>query len=139
MNKTEIIHQQLAYIKEKVPLLYKKIAGICLENNIREEEVLTEMLKFLFLIGNYKLRLSPSHIVDLAWHEFILFTRMYAKFCLKEYNRFIHHTPSEEKTTNLYRKTIQTYILSFGSPPTHIWGNIANEKDMITNCGSCEN
>lgn len=36
----------------------------------------------------------PSRIVDEAWHEFILYTREYASFCLRAFNRFLHHTPS---------------------------------------------
>jgi hypothetical protein len=37
----------------------------------------------------------PSQVVDIAWHEFILFTRNYEAFCAKALGRFLHHTPSE--------------------------------------------
>jgi len=37
----------------------------------------------------------PSRVVDDAWHEFILFTRSYKKFCRKSLGRFLHHTPTE--------------------------------------------
>lgn len=37
----------------------------------------------------------PSQAVDVAWHEFILFTRSYQTFCKKGLGRFLHHTPSE--------------------------------------------
>jgi hypothetical protein len=37
----------------------------------------------------------PSQVVDVAWHEFILFTRNYREFCRKSFGRFLHHTPSE--------------------------------------------
>lgn len=37
----------------------------------------------------------PSQVVDVAWHEFILFTRAYAEFCSKGLGRFLHHTPAE--------------------------------------------
>lgn len=37
----------------------------------------------------------PSQAVDDAWHEFILFTRQYGKFCRKAFGRFLHHTPAE--------------------------------------------
>lgn len=36
----------------------------------------------------------PSQVVDVAWHEFILFTRQYQRFCQKALGRFLHHTPS---------------------------------------------
>lgn len=41
----------------------------------------------------------PSQVVDVAWHEFILFTRMYEEFCGKAINRFLHHTPAEAMLT----------------------------------------
>lgn len=37
----------------------------------------------------------PSQAVDVAWHEFILFTRGYQAFCSAVIGRFLHHTPAE--------------------------------------------
>ena len=37
----------------------------------------------------------PSQAVDVAWHEFILFTRGYRAFCDRVIGRFLHHTPAE--------------------------------------------
>ena len=37
----------------------------------------------------------PSQAVDVAWHEFILFTRAYERFCKQALGRFLHHTPTE--------------------------------------------
>ena len=37
----------------------------------------------------------PSRVVDVAWHEFIIFTRAYADFSQKAIGRFLHHTPTE--------------------------------------------
>ena len=37
----------------------------------------------------------PSQVVDVAWHEFILFTRAYEQFSRKAIGRFLHHTPTE--------------------------------------------
>ncbi len=37
----------------------------------------------------------PSQVVDIAWHEFILFTKQYETFCNKALGRFLHHTPAE--------------------------------------------
>ncbi|WP_428826628.1 glycine-rich domain-containing protein [Azonexus sp. IMCC34842] len=36
----------------------------------------------------------PSQAVDDAWHEFILSTRLYDKFCRHAFGRFLHHTPA---------------------------------------------
>lgn len=35
----------------------------------------------------------PSKAVDAAWHEFILLTKEYAKFCEQAFGKFLHHTP----------------------------------------------
>lgn len=37
----------------------------------------------------------PSQAVDMAWHEFILFTRNYEHFCRRALGRYLHHTPAE--------------------------------------------
>ncbi len=37
----------------------------------------------------------PSQVIDDAWHEFILSTRIYQQFCNKALGRFLHHTPAE--------------------------------------------
>lgn len=49
--------------------------------------------------GKQKMVAMPSQVVDIAWHEFILFTRAYKGFCRKALVRFLHHTPTEVMTT----------------------------------------
>jgi hypothetical protein len=41
----------------------------------------------------------PSQVVDVAWHEFILFTKQYKQFCDSAFKRFLHHMPAEAMTT----------------------------------------
>lgn len=41
----------------------------------------------------------PSQAVDVAWHEFILFTRNYQSFCKQGIGRFLHHVPAEAMAT----------------------------------------
>lgn len=36
----------------------------------------------------------PSKVVDDLWHEFILDTRAYAKFCNHAFGKFFHHVPA---------------------------------------------
>ena len=36
----------------------------------------------------------PSKAVDDLWHEFILFTKHYDKFCKQAFGHFLHHTPA---------------------------------------------
>jgi hypothetical protein len=37
----------------------------------------------------------PSKVVDAMWHEFILHTRAYERFCRKAFGGMLHHTPAE--------------------------------------------
>lgn len=41
----------------------------------------------------------PSQVVDELWHEFILFTRLYQKFCERALGKYLHHTPAEAMPT----------------------------------------
>jgi hypothetical protein len=41
----------------------------------------------------------PSQAVDVAWHEFILFTKGYRLFCRQGLGRFLDHTPAEYMAT----------------------------------------
>jgi hypothetical protein len=36
----------------------------------------------------------PSQVTDDLWHEFILYTRHYDRFCKQAFGRFMHHTPA---------------------------------------------
>jgi len=59
--------------------------------------VLTALKDYFRICYQAKRRMvsMPSQVVDVAWHEFILFTRSYETFCRKALGRFLHHTPSE--------------------------------------------
>ena len=52
---------------------------------------------YFYICNQAKRRMvaMPSQVVDVAWHEFILFTRLYEEFCKKSQGRFLHHTPTE--------------------------------------------
>lgn len=66
----------------------------------------------------------PSQVVDVAWHEFILFTRDYAAFCDKAFGRFLHHTPAEamasqQQAGDGIRRAWRLACLLAGTDPTH--------------------
>ena len=61
-------------------------------------ELVVDAMRDYFYIcsqANGKIVSMPSEIVDVFWHEFILFTREYDKFCKKSFGKFLHHTPTE--------------------------------------------
>jgi len=78
-------------IKQRVIITYPHL------NNDQVELVL-DTLKEFFLIS-YKAKSKavamPSQVVDVAWHQFILFTKNYEVFCKKGIGKFLHHTPTE--------------------------------------------
>lgn len=58
------------------------------------EQALRDYFRMCLLAGRRSVAM-PSQVVDVAWHEFILFTRAYEQFCQQALGRFLHHTPSE--------------------------------------------
>jgi len=69
------------------------------ENDI--DLVITGLREYfhIVLIAKNKTVAMPSQVVDIAWHELILFTRDYQQFCNQAFGRFLHHTPAEAMTT----------------------------------------
>lgn len=67
----------------------------------QREQVFAGLREYFHLCNTAGRRLvaMPSQAVDDAWHEFILFTRHYDKFCRQAFGRFLHHTPAEAMAT----------------------------------------
>ena len=99
---------------------------------------LVETIKFLLLVAeNSGATLTPSHRVDLVWHEFILFTRVYSDFCHVHFGKFIHHNPggTQKENRDQFGATLRLYEARFGIPPRLFWGGI---DQNIASCGNCE-
>lgn len=98
---------------------------------------LREVICFLHLAASKESgMLTPSHRVDLAWHEFILCTVAYERFCTTNFGRFIHHTPGGpmEQNRRQYTRTIEAYSKCFGIPDPSYWPTHAT----VPGCGPCE-
>lgn len=122
------------------PILYEKLKDQeFFETRESVEAVYVELVKFLYLIGYFKTRLTPSVAVDLAWHELILCTKFYFKFCDSHFGRYIHHHPGGKKSENRsqFIKTISSYQLCYGSPPEKYWGKLNLDDSLDAECGSC--
>lgn len=64
----------------------------------KEVELVKKALKDYFYIcnlANGKMVSMPSKITDELWHEFLLFSIEYNRFCKEAFGRFLHHTPTE--------------------------------------------
>jgi hypothetical protein len=60
------------------------------------ERIMVQALGFLRACAlNPGAGLSPSPMVDIGWHTFVLYTREYADFCRRVAGRFIHHVPTD--------------------------------------------
>ncbi len=133
-----------AEILQTRPLLRQKLARalFCLPTEC--EPALCEAIKFLILAAaNKNGPLTPSARVDLAWHEFLLFTRTYQMFCEEHFGKIIHHEPSDnhEVNTQQYANTLARYRERFGEPPFEYWGsaNVRREpSQVLASCGNCE-
>ncbi|WDE01678.1 glycine-rich domain-containing protein [Thalassomonas actiniarum] len=76
----------------------KKVAQTYPHLNDGELAQVIKGLREYFHLNNLaagKMIAMPSQVIDVAWHEFILFTRNYQTFCKHAFGRFLHHTPAE--------------------------------------------
>lgn len=65
-------------------------------------EGLKDYFQICFLSGKRRSVSMPSQVVDVAWHEFILFTKEYQFFCQHSFGYFLHHTPAEAMQSQTY-------------------------------------
>lgn len=135
MNKDP--EHQAQWLLSRHPELLNKIQqALECERDIARLALL-EVLRFLQLIASANKVLTPSHRVDLAWHELILFTRAYQKLCEEQYGRFIHHEPGGEEEVNhsRFHHTLRLYRSTFGAPPPWFW---CEGQDADPSCSACE-
>lgn len=78
-------------IQNKVAQVYPHL------NDSELQQVLRGLRDYFHVISLSRREMvaMPSQVVDVAWHEFILFTKEYAQFCSKALGHFLHHTPAE--------------------------------------------
>lgn len=145
---TQSIAELARQILNANPLLGEKLARalFCKPSECRRG--LEEVIKFMILAAeNPNGPITPSARVDVAWHEFILFTRTYIGFCQDTFGKMIHHEPSDNHASNAmqYANTLAKYQQRFGQPPIEFWGsprdstsNHKNADHSTAFCGSCE-
>ena len=149
INKSLKPDQLASEILHTRPLLRQKLARALFCSPNDSEKALCETIKFLVLAGeNMDGQLTPSARIDLAWHEFILFTRTYENFCEEQLGKMIHHEPSDNHEVNSqqYAHTLAHYRDRFGEPPSEYWGgakvlsdqNVDHHGKVSANCGNCE-
>jgi hypothetical protein len=103
------------------------------------ERIMDQALAFLAVCGlNSGEPLSPSELVDIGWHTFILHTIDYAEFCQCIAGRFIHHVPtgSGNSVPQALTRTIEAIKVAGYSVDTDLWLN--QRSGSCTGChGGC--
>jgi hypothetical protein len=98
-----------------------------------------EYKKFVYLgvIGNFVV--TPSKIIDIVWHEHLLFTKAYREFCDEIIQYQFEHNPElivldeqTEKFASQYVKTLHLYRYEFGyDAPLAVWDLPKFSKEQL--------
>jgi hypothetical protein len=89
--------------------------------------VIAEYRRFLFLAKRAGHAVTPSTIVDEAWHLHLIFTRSYwDRLCGEVLRMRLHHDPGtggaeDAKFQGQYVKTLDAYRRWFGEPGAEVW------------------
>lgn len=89
-------------------------------------QAILEYKKFMFLAATVGSMVSPSEIVDVVWHQHLIFTKSYSEFC-KLLGKTIQHIPSthDREERQLFQsakeRTAESYRQYFGEQPAEIW------------------
>lgn len=80
------------------------------------EEAAQMYRKFLALCAKYKKGLTPSKLIDAAWHEHMADTRKYTDDCVKLCGTFIHHDPkiTGNRMEEQFKYTNELFMKEFG-------------------------
>lgn len=88
-----------AFIRDEPlpPGLFDKLRKKRPELTLKDCQLVARALRQFFLAylkGGRRPVAMPSQVVDELWHEFILYTRHYQRFCGHAFGGFLHHTPA---------------------------------------------
>lgn len=67
-------------------------------------DLFEDLKKWMYLCTVSSVALSPPKMIDEAWHNFLLFTMEYKRFCDEYCGRFIHHFPFDGVPPDAKRK-----------------------------------
>ena len=98
------------------------------------EAVMAETLRFVALAAATDVPVGPSRLVDVGWHEFILFTRDYMAYCA-ELGGYVHHVPDSPGDTSdptAYRRTRELLTERHGPLDERLWPAVGAD------CGDCK-
>jgi len=90
------------------------------------KQAILEYKKFMYLAAIQDQMVSPSDIVDIVWHQHLIFTQSYHRFC-EILEKKIEHIPGTHDRQDLEKLKLARYrlstlyIQSFGPQPAQYW------------------
>lgn len=90
------------------------------------QKAIEEYKKFMYLAATSNQMVSPSEIVDIVWHQHLIFTESYKAFCTV-LGKKIEHIPSthnkqeKDKFLAAKKRTKELYENEFGLQPKEFW------------------
>ena len=98
-----------------------------------------EYKKFVYLGVTSTIPVTPSKVIDVVWHEHLLFSRPYREFCDSVLERPFDHNPelipADDQTDvfNLqFEATLDAYEREFNAtPPADVWGKTKFDRPPI--------
>ena len=70
-----------------------------------------------YLMSGKRFVSMPSRVADELWHEFILYTREYQRFCRRAFGGFMHHSPAtvlgENRKSNTGLRRVWWYCCKY--------------------------
>lgn len=101
----------------------------------KADKAFIALKQFLYVCATASHRCSPSAEIDPMWHEFLMFSEVYYTFCMKYFDRVIHHHPTKRKMPASYKETYASALKIFGKLDPEFWPEPREERKEA-HCGS---
>ncbi len=105
-------------IPDELSKSYSIVTGSSLE---LAHSHLEELEKFLFVCAEMKESSAPSKRIDEIWHQFILCTEPYSKYCDSKFGCYIHHNPTGKPEVSAYTQTRLAAKARYGELNDEYW------------------
>jgi predicted metal-dependent enzyme (double-stranded beta helix superfamily) len=124
-RRAQILQFRAPYLVEK--LVKERVV----RSESEGEDLFDEVKRYLFMTclpGARRWQMYSSR-VDSAWHNFVLFTSEYFRFCQQSFGRYVHHRPSnapardssDEGPAPTFRDFASYYEETFARPLPDVW------------------
>ncbi|WP_330327890.1 glycine-rich domain-containing protein [Streptomyces pseudovenezuelae] len=121
-----------AAVDFRAPYLIEKLLKEQIVDSAEEAELLfREVKRYFVMVHEHPDRPWQMHSlrVDEAWHQFILFTVEYQKYCERFFGRYVHHAPSNapagdpqmERLPAPFHEFKEQYESRFGEALPDVW------------------